>query len=303
MRQLNPVPSSSAPGRRHDPPAHSKRIALVLLFAMFSIAIGSAAQADVAASKQNQARQQIDTMASTSDRVAANRDPAQQDEVQIAVLTATLSLERQHNQAVLATVYWSLGVLATIAVALIGFGWLANFRIYARDKEALQQVLMAQLSDWQRKSADSVASGISEVRAEVSGLEKALNERCRELVNSLESEKFEGIDSKIAVLRRKVDDLRLELLRHSFDYLNRNHMHGNAIRAASEAALLALQMKREADALFIVSDLEKAIRKMDGLFGSDIIALTSLVDSLAATIAPSQLERLRSAISEARKLF
>jgi len=48
---------------------------------------------------------------------------------------------RQYDQRLLNTVYWSLGVLATVAVFLVGFGWFANFRQYERDKTALRQEL------------------------------------------------------------------------------------------------------------------------------------------------------------------
>lgn len=57
-------------------------------------------------------------------------------------LRAQIEIMRQYDQRLLATVYWSLGVLATITILLIGFGWFANFRLYERDKIALRQELI-----------------------------------------------------------------------------------------------------------------------------------------------------------------
>lgn len=57
-------------------------------------------------------------------------------------LRAQIEIMRQYDQRLLATVYWSLGVLATITIFLIGFGWFANFRLYERDKISLRQELM-----------------------------------------------------------------------------------------------------------------------------------------------------------------
>lgn len=57
-------------------------------------------------------------------------------------LRAQIEIMRQYDQRLLSTVYWSLGVLATVTILLIGFGWFANFRLYERDKIALRQELI-----------------------------------------------------------------------------------------------------------------------------------------------------------------
>lgn len=65
-----------------------------------------------------------------------------QSSAETSALRAQIEIMRHYDQRLLATVYWSLGVLATITILLIGFGWFANFRLYERDKLALRQELI-----------------------------------------------------------------------------------------------------------------------------------------------------------------
>ena len=57
----------------------------------------------------------------------------------VRLLKAELQLIKSYQDNFL---YWSLGVLGTIAVGLIGFGWFANFK---RDKSAVRAVSEAEI--------------------------------------------------------------------------------------------------------------------------------------------------------------
>ncbi|MCZ2120631.1 MAG: hypothetical protein LC108_00025 [Anaerolineales bacterium] len=60
---------------------------------------------------------------------------------EVVVLRAQLEIMQQYNQQILATVYWALGIIAGLAVLLVGFGWFVNFRVYERDKSTMQDDL------------------------------------------------------------------------------------------------------------------------------------------------------------------
>jgi len=65
-----------------------------------------------------------------------------------------------NQQALLTTVYWSLGIVTTIAFLLTGFGWLVNLRLYDRDKTALEASLKWLLSVFRRRwGAELIAGG------------------------------------------------------------------------------------------------------------------------------------------------
>jgi hypothetical protein len=64
---------------------------------------------------------------------------------QIELLESQLTAIREYNSSLLQTVYWSLGVVVVLAVALVGFGWFTNFRVYERDKNSIRQELLTRI--------------------------------------------------------------------------------------------------------------------------------------------------------------
>lgn len=75
---------------------------------------------------------------------------------ELAVVRAQLEDNRKFQDQLLATVYWSLGTLATVAVLLTGFGWFANTKMYERDKAALERDLRGQLFEEIRASKQAL---------------------------------------------------------------------------------------------------------------------------------------------------
>ncbi len=60
---------------------------------------------------------------------------------EIAVLKAQVGMMQDFNQHILATVYWSLGVVVLLGGLLVGFGWFTNYKIHERELASLQQEL------------------------------------------------------------------------------------------------------------------------------------------------------------------
>ncbi len=75
----------------------------------------------------------------------------------VALLKAQLEDSRKFQEQLLSTVHWSLGTLATVVALLVGFGWFANFRMYERDKAALERDLRAQLLNELQKRSDEAS--------------------------------------------------------------------------------------------------------------------------------------------------
>lgn len=55
-------------------------------------------------------------------------------EAENAALGAQLDQMRRSDDRLLQTVYWSLGVLVTVAALLVGFGWFSNMRLADNDR-------------------------------------------------------------------------------------------------------------------------------------------------------------------------
>lgn len=75
---------------------------------------------------------------------------------QIKLLENQIQLQREFQSAILDTVYWSLGGVFVAVGLLLGFGWFANFKVYDRDKQALQSDIDTRL----RTSATDLSNDI-----------------------------------------------------------------------------------------------------------------------------------------------
>lgn len=204
---------------------------------------------------------------------------ARANTVEVAVLRARLEEEKAHNAAVLQTVYWSLGVLGTIAVALIGFGWLANFRIYERDKEALTGLLEGELNTGLADARRLIAEDLGKVREQSVQATGALRKEIAASVGHAVDEKANAAHEQLVQLSRVVAELRLDHEMTKAASLFRQGLHGNGFTAALTALSLARDMGRTWQAESILSDLEKQIEKMDWVYASDIRKLSTFLET------------------------
>lgn len=80
-----------------------------------------------------------------------------------------LAMSGQFNERLLSTVYWTLGALGAFFVTLLGYSWFVNFRLYERDKAAMQVQLRGEiatrLADIQADFDAQLARHLSELPA------------------------------------------------------------------------------------------------------------------------------------------
>ncbi len=91
-------------------------------------------------------------------------DPAQ---ARIAVLQAQLEEARNADERVLQTVFWSLGVLAAIAAALIAFSWFTNTRLSDRERSQLRQDITEAVNEETTKAEQRIAVALSAIEGRV----------------------------------------------------------------------------------------------------------------------------------------
>ncbi len=220
---------------------------------------------------------------------------------ELAVLRATLEAEREHNSAVLQTVYWSLGVLATIAAALVGFGWLVNFRVYERDKEQLQKTVLDGLS---KETAD--ARFAQERLRE--RLEKQNSESLTRVRDEILDKALKTVDERTSHLLRLISQgertsrlLQLDLEQIKAEYLFEKGQNGRGFSSSLNAVALAQSLGQASVIEYIIGDLEKQIRKMNGVFGSDIAKISEALGNLEG-ISAIQRDRLTEVLMQAKRL-
>jgi len=117
----------------------------------------------------------------------AKPDPVQ--EAKLQALQTEVQIFKDFTQHILTTVYFSLGTIVVVLIAMVGFGWYQNFRVYERDKEAMRQALL-------------------------NALNEQVSEKAREL-DKKATERFLAFDSKMATALehslQRLSDLHLAL--------------------------------------------------------------------------------------------
>lgn len=67
-------------------------------------------------------------------------------DVRVNSLQEQVQTLKDFTQHILATVYFALSAVIVVVIAMLGFSWYQNFRVYERDKEAMRQQLVAAMS-------------------------------------------------------------------------------------------------------------------------------------------------------------
>lgn len=110
---------------------------------------------------------------------------------ELAVAKAELEVTRAYQEHLLATVYWSLGTLAAVAVLLVGYSWWNNSRNYDRDRISFEREIGAKLNEMVAKIGEELRVG-SQARTEI--LEQKLRQQARESEEKILSTLKKGLD-------------------------------------------------------------------------------------------------------------
>lgn len=197
---------------------------------------------------------------------------------QVKLLEAQLQVTRDYQGSLLDTVYWALSGVFIVASLLLGFGWLVNFKIYERDKEALK----AELENIARAKGaeldESIAKKMTSINANI---DKQIKESIAELMKPH--------ISSISAVERRVFQIEFEHLEEKMKVNPSNNM------ALTDALrLLELCNKRDHGKVpDIVHFMLKTIDKGGKLTATEITRVNAVLD-LLPTHYQTLTEKLRT---------
>ena len=202
---------------------------------------------------------QLSDAAPTTSQSGASQaaaSPTASDPTELKVLQRQLEDSRKFQDQILATVFWSLGTLATVATLLVGFGWFVNFRVYERDKASIERELRTQISvevselknsSLQAFSAASTAleqSLVTKLASASSQAEAAQKVTIDALERRL-SVRSDAGDSALADVRSEVLDLKLASKLAQREKWLVGKVPRNVLQASVSALEVAIEMENE----------------------------------------------------------
>jgi len=161
-----------------------------------------------------------------SDLEVSSVDRLKEKSLEIQLLKLQIKLTEKFQSNLLATVYWSLGVILGAVGVIIGFGWLFNFKIYERDKLAIKEeveLLVSKLSANNKMFIDS----------ELANLRVKNEDVIKERIEIINNQNINVIENEIGLLQSQFSkskvslngkiDINKQSMDTKFQVLERNH--------------------------------------------------------------------------------
>ena len=184
------------------------------------------------------------------------------------VINTWFEILKDYNDRLIATVYWSLGIVGVVFAGILGFSWLANFKIYERDKISLENKLDSNAAEASAK----LELKLNELEAK---LVKDLAKRLDGISNSIREDVREDIDE----INRDILDLKVErLLAESNEHTAAGSISLSISKLIEVCELIIKSPDHSVELDSALIEIHKLLQKGDaGLWLSE---LTSLIQSL-----------------------
>lgn len=214
--------------------------------------------------------------------------PSQAPTTEVQVLRAQLEDAKRFQDQILNTVYWALGTLAAVTVALTGFGWLANFRVYERDKATLERELQTATADARRALEKESAEAIANLGAE---LKKTLSEG----LDAAEARTKVSVKAVADAARAQHGTLSAEVLELKYNALLAEHDRETHSRSRLQDSINLLDMATELsfNMIHLPDSLDRVSKNVERIVHDQAENPKATLDAFLLTQVFASLERIK----------
>lgn len=214
-------------------------------------------------------------------------------QIEIFGLKEQFSIVREYNDDFLAVVLWSLGVVLTLTIVLLGFNWFQNTRAIRREFDLIKTEIHSSIS----LSKQDLKY---EIQTELEKIEKNLDEKSKIITNKAVA----PLKNKLKTLEHEILMLEYERLEAEVKDWKRQIVLSNALRCCSELIQCALKidwdwkLSSAVDLMNeIFDEIDKQGVKVSGLDAQDIIETEAIIEMCPdshKSLRDSLLNRLRA---------
>ncbi|MGA7794309.1 MAG: hypothetical protein WCA19_14845 [Candidatus Acidiferrales bacterium] len=220
-------------------------------------------------------------------------DPNSDLRLELALLKQQNAILKGSQADLLATVYWALGTVVLLALALTGYSWFANFKVYERDKNALTADLNASLVSAESRMQSRIDATSSTLRDE---LRNNFANSSSELESKLTASNSD-LESKLALARSSLGEelarLEYDLSDFEADYRIDAGMPSVAVGVALNQLRVAIRLKSAWRSKWAMEALEKATDKGGEYMEREITESLKLLEKVPTleNVSPEVLQK------------
>ncbi len=153
-----------------------------------------------------------------------------------SILRAQLETMREYHLTLISTVYWTLGVVGGLTLALLAFASYVNWRISGRERDALRADLLGQIDQKSAEISRNLEGEASEARREIGRIldisRERVESRTTEVLDELTAsikEEVSGLDTamerKVSPISRDIRELKYQVHQQELGIIAREADH------------------------------------------------------------------------------
>ena len=191
------------------------------------------------------------------------------DSLHIANLEAQIGVLRDHSQALLSTVQWTLATIVGVAVILVGYNWFVVRRDVDRERRDMQTALNT-----------GIAAAKAELQKAVAEAKDALEADTYDQAHEAADIAVSGVKGALAIAEERIGELAVTLLEHKAHYWELRGVPANELDQYRHMLALAAEHDNEIGLLTALEGLQRLLRQGHKIFWAYVPDVVEILEGL-----------------------